>query len=534
MGSQRTDDLANKPRQESPLAVRHRALLYELSHGFSELIELDRLLPLVIAKSREALGFESCAVLLLDAEKGELFFPCIADLGPDIEKRFRDVRFPADRGIAGWVLAHGVAEYVPDVSRDPRWYGEVDEQTGMQSRSLLCAPLRTSQGVIGVIELRNRLSGDVTDADIELATALAESVAIAIQNAQRYERQAESVERLREEVAVLARDRARHVGFSEIVGQSAAMRALFRLMESAVSAPVTVLIQGETGTGKELIARAIHANGPRRNKPFVAVNCGAVAEGVLASELFGHVKGAFTGALSERKGLFEVAEGGTIFLDEIGDTPLAMQAALLRVLQEGEIVPVGATQPRRVDVRVISATNRDLDGAVRAGSFRQDLFYRLRVFPIEVPPLRARKDDIPLLAARFVERTAEKFGKPIAGIERAAINALVAHEWPGNVRELQNEIERAVALTAAGHSIGADQLLIGSPAVPSIDSTPTEMPLREARELFERRYIADALHKNRGNASRTAKVLGLSRSALHEKIQRYGLREQVEEPPTSG
>jgi Nif-specific regulatory protein len=519
--------------RESELALRHRALLYELSLGFSELIELDRLLPLVMAKSREALGFESCAVLLLDAEKEELFFPCVADVAPDVEERFREIRIPADRGIAGWVLSHGLAQYVPDVTRDPRWYGKVDEQTGMQSHSLLCAPLRTSRGVIGVIELRNKLSGEVAEDDIELASALAESIAIAIQNAQRYQRQTDSVERLRERVAVLGRDMARQIGFNEIIGQSAAMRAVFQLMETAVSAPVTVLIRGETGTGKEIVARAIHANGPRRDSPFIAVNCGAVAEGVLASELFGHVKGAFTGAISDRKGLFEVADGGTIFLDEVGDTPLTMQAALLRVLQEGEIVPVGATKPRRVDVRVISATHRNLDDAVRAGDFRQDLFYRVSVFPITLPALREHADDIPLLVAHFVTRTARKFDKSIASIEPAAIDALVHHEWPGNVRELQNVIERAVALTRAGGSIGLEQLSV-SPAAPlAYAPAAGDLPLREARDLFEQRYIAEALRKNRGNASRTAKMLGLSRSALHEKIQRYGLREDVDESPVS-
>jgi Nif-specific regulatory protein len=514
------------PGTAPPSEVSRLSLLFEVSRSFNELIELGQLIPRVIARTRELLNAESSAILLLDEDAQELFIPYSADVGPEVERRLATVRFPADRGIAGWVLQTGVAQVIPDVSTDERWYANVDKQSGMVTHSLLCAPLRARRGTLGVVELRNKLAGAFTTEDLEFLNALAGSIAVAIENARLFETVKQSEARLREEVGVLHRELVSRSRFPHIVGTSAVMQKVFHLMESAITSPVTVLLQGETGTGKELIARAIHYNGPQKDRPFVAVNCGALSETLLASELFGHKRGAFTGAVRDKKGLFEVADGGTIFLDEVGETTPAMQVKLLRVLQNGEILPVGDTAPRFVHVRVISATNRDLEADMVRGKFREDLFYRLNAFPIKVPALRERKEDIPLLVAHLLQQTTQKFNKTVRGFSEAAMACLSDYGWPGNVRALENEIERAVALVAPGEVVQpehlSEKLATRKPARVPVGAAATS--LRRARDLFEQEYIAEMLRQHNGNASQAAKVLAISRVMLQKKIKRYGLR----------
>jgi transcriptional regulator with PAS, ATPase and Fis domain len=337
---------------------------------------------------------------------------------------------------------------------------------------------------------------------------------------------------------VLRRDLAHRDRFSGIVGNSAAMNGVFRLMESAAASPIAVLIEGETGTGKELVARGIHRASDRAEKAFLALNCAALPVTLLESELFGHSRGAFTGADRDRQGAFEAADGGTIFLDEIGETPLEMQAKLLRVLQEGEVTPVGSHRARKVDVRVVSATNKDLKRSADGGSFRADLYYRVSAFPIRVPPLRERAEDIPLLVEHLLGAAAKRHGKKIAGIERAVVDRIAAFAWPGNVRELENEIERAVALTPPGEPLRLEVLsekLVGIVAraadgedrpgeAPRTDGTAEVTPLEDARSQFETRYIREALKQFGGNVSHTAKRLGISRVTLQKKMKEYDLR----------
>jgi len=526
-------------------------VLIDVTRSFSELLDLDALVPVVIHKTREILGGDGSALLLLDETGRELYFPYTAEAAPEVDVRLAAVRVPVDRGIAGWVVRTGVAEIVHDASRDERWYPEVDRQTGMETRSLLTAPLRSRHGIVGVIQVRCSRVSAFTDGDLGLLDALAQSIAVAIDNARLYRQVKTSEEGLRQQVALLNREVARSSRFSDIVGASPAMQRVFRLVEGAITAPVTVLLRGETGSGKELIARAIHYNSARADKPFVAVNCGALSEELLQSELFGHRRGAFTGALEDRKGFFEVASGGTIFLDEVGEMTPSMQVKLLRVLQNGEVVPVGETAPRRVDVRVISATNADLEQGIAEGRFRQDLYYRLNTFPIAIPALRQRVEDIDLLAAHFLRRTTENFGKPVAGLRPTALAALRAYSWPGNVRELQNEIERAVVMVAPqGWITPAElsaQITAGEAAVPGAapavaspadDASPPPDradgaaarwipevgPLREARAAFESRYLGLVLDQTRGNVSAAARILGLSRGSLHDKLKAYGIR----------
>jgi Nif-specific regulatory protein len=509
-------------------------LLYELACAFAARIELDELLPLVITKCRDVLDAEGGSVLFLDAATNEFVFPYVAEQNPDAAQRLLGMRVPAERSIAGAVVRSGRPIRVDDANADPRFYPEVDRQTGVHTGGLLAAPLRSHHGILGVIEVVNRRGGrSFTDDDLAFLDALAGNIAVAIENARLYEQVKASEERLRTQVGVLRRDLARRDRFTEIVGTGPAMAAVFRLMESAAASPITVLIEGETGTGKELVARAIHRASARADGPFLAVNCAAFQETLLESELFGHRRGAFTGAVQDRRGLFEAAEKGTIFLDEVGEMPSAMQAKLLRVLEQGEVVPVGDTQPRRVDVRVVSATNRNLAGEVAARRFREDLYYRLVAFPIQVPPLRARREDIPLLAQGFAAAAVERHHKRAAGIDPTALEHLVRHDWPGNVRELRNEIERAVALARDGETLGPSHLsarlidadgaspeTIGAGAA----SVAAGGSLLRARAAFEARYIGEVLRQQNGNVSHAAKALGLSRVMLQRKMKAYGLR----------
>jgi Nif-specific regulatory protein len=503
-------------------------LLYELGNAFAARLELHELLPLVVEKCRDVIEAEGAAVLLLDRDADELYFPYAASDDPEIAARLLRARFPADRGVAGAVITTGRSVRVDDVAMDPRFYPGVDQKTGFTTRATIAAPLLGPHGPIGVVQCVNRRNGThFDDADLLLLESLAASITVAIENARRYDDLKASEARLRVQVGALRLDIARRERFGEIVGTSTAMGEVLRLMESAGGSPIAVLIEGETGTGKELVARGIHRASPRADHPFVAVNCAALPEALLESELFGHRKGSFTGATQDHRGLFEAASGGTILLDEVGEMPLAMQAKLLRVLQEGEIVPVGDTRPRRIDVRPISATNRELGQAVQKQTFRQDLYYRLAAFPIRVPPLRDRRDDILLLAHHFLREAAERQGRRFAGIDPEAVEALLQFDWPGNVRELQNEMERAATLARDEDHIGLSHLSakLRKPARETSDALPRDdRPLREARADFEARHIAGVLRRHGGNVTHAAQVLGLSRAMLQRKMKDLGLR----------
>jgi two-component system response regulator AtoC len=306
-----------------------------------------------------------------------------------------------------------------------------------------------------------------------------------------------------------------------LIGQSPAMQELFQMIRLVMDSQATVLIQGESGTGKELVARTIHQMSYRRVKPFVVVDCGSLPETLLESELFGHVKGAFTGATCVKRGLFEEADGGTLFLDEIADTTPTFQAKLLRVLQEGEIKRVGGTQPIKIDVRIISASNKELSELVTAKTFRQDLYYRLAVLPLYLPALRERREDIPLLASHFVEASCRRHGQATRTIAQEVMRALTQAPWPGNVRELQHYIERAVVTTAGSQ--------LACPDMAAMASGPESSDLREvvrgATRQMERARIVQALRQVSGNRARAAKLLNISRAGLYNKLREYGLKE---------
>ncbi len=361
------------------------------------------------------------------------------------------------------------------------------------------------------------------DLRLDVKRAL-EAFELANQNADLSAALAAANERLRAENLYLRREVERRYAFDQILGTSPAMNRVFDVMEKVAQTDATVLISGETGTGKDLVARAIHYAGARRERRFVAQNCAALPDTLLESELFGHKRGAFTGAHADKRGLFEVAHGGTIFLDEIGETHPGMQVRLLRVLQDGEIRPLGSSETRRVDVRIVAATNKNLRREIEAGRFREDLYYRLRVVELEIPPLRERRSDIPALAHHFLDRARERMGRKTRSFTNAAMDRLVAHPWSGNVRELENELERAVALAGDEESVGVEMLsehLRGAAPQPGVarESDYAGLSLGAAVDRLKQQLISAALAEA-GSKSRAAEKLGIPRQSLQKMMKR--------------
>ena len=406
----------------------------------------------------------------------------------------------------------------------------VMEREGMEA---LCAlPLLREERSFGALFFMSTVRDAYRSIPEALLERVASAVAVAVDNCFAYEEVRKLRDRLVTENSYLQEEIKQEHNFREIVGRSPAILKVLSLVERVAPTPSTVLIVGETGTGKELIARALHDRSPRRDRPLVKVNCSAISAGLVESELFGHVKGAFTGAIEARTGRFEVADGGTIFLDEIGELPLDTQVKLLRVLQEREFEPVGGNRPRRVDVRVIAATNRDLEQEVARGRFRQDLFFRLNVVPIVAPPLREREGDVPLLAHLFVDRFARQLGKRIDGLSEATTARLAAYDWPGNVRELQNVIERAVVL-APGPVLefGAELLAVTAKLGPTPEA-PSAASDRQTLEEVSREHIV-AILKRTGwridGPQGAARVLNMHPSTLRSRMQKLGIRRSAAE-----
>jgi Nif-specific regulatory protein len=443
--------------------------------------------------------------------------------------------------IAGAVFKSRKTEVISDVRKDPRHFRGVDRAAGFESRSILAIPLVSGDRTVGVLECINKRRGRFLPEDVELGEALAGILCLAIEKAELIDRleranaelralvdlRSQQLEKIEREKQRLLREVEGRYHFEQIVGSSDAMLQVFQHARHAVDSDITVLIQGETGTGKELIARCLHFGGSRKAGPFVAENCATIAPGLFASELFGHVKGAFSGADRDRKGLIERADGGTLFLDEIGDLPMEIQKGLLRALEDGCFRPVGSNEIRRSDFRLITATHKDLEREVETGRFREDLYYRIGVFRIHLPPLRERHGDIPLLASFFLNKFDEKYQKNSPAIDPAALQCLESWPFPGNVRELRNEIERAVAVAEDGRPIGLEHLsprLLGN-----VSSSCRSHPgnLKDRVEALERTLIVDALKACGGNQTKAADLLGLSRYGLAKKIKRYGLSEAV-------
>jgi Nif-specific regulatory protein len=512
--------------------------LWDISQSLYQYISIDDLILHIIKQMKEVMEAEGVSVILHDGPKNEFVF-CWAESDPNgLGTKLKEIRFSAEKGIAGSVLKSGKTELISNIDRDPRHYKEIDYSTGFKTSSMIAAPLQKKEKTIGVLEVLNKKKGIFDDEDLTFVTTLTPIIAMALDNARMYAELDEAYKELqaiykekdkllrhtKKENILLRREIEKRFSFDEIIGNSKVMVDLFKLCERVINLDITVLIEGETGTGKELIARCIHYNSPRKTRAFVSQNCGGIPETLLTSELFGHKKGSFTGAVADKKGLFEIADGGTIFLDEVGEMSPAMQTSLLRVLQDGEIRPLGADYHKTVDTRVISATNKNLEEEVAKGQFREDLLYRLNVFTIRVPPLRERTGDIRLLANHFAKKYSQKIDRPVKGLSPEALHCLETYPFPGNVRELENEIERAVALAQDVSLIEdshlSEKIIKKSAALGS--EVEIKGTLKEMVIALEKSVLTQALEKHSGNRTRVAGELGLSRYGLMKKLQRYG------------
>ena len=469
--------------------------------ALSAFLDLDDLLRRAVTYASESAGTDTSRILLHDAEAHE--FVVAAVTGPTDDK-IRGSRFPETTGIPGAVFKSGRAHIAPRAG----------------ARTLMAAPLNVGDRTIGVVETVGRAGGaEFTSADLERFAGCCGLIAVALENASLYRRLARDSEIIR---------RVHDHGARPLIAESAEMRRALDQAERAAAGRSTILLTGETGTGKEHVARRIHERSPRASGPFVAINCAALPEGLVESELFGHEKGAFTGADRRRIGWFELADGGTLLLDEIGDLPMPAQGRLLRVLQEREINRVGGTQAIRVDVRLIAATHRNLAAEVHSGRFRDDLFFRLHVVPIRLPPLRERSDDIEPLARMFLDRFAADLGRTTRRLTPEALALLRAHRWPGNVRELENLAERLLVL-GGEQAVGSAELsgLLPETPVPDAraDADAPAPPVIDDVSLWEQEHalLVHALERTHGNQTRAARLLKISREQLRTRMRRYGL-----------
>ncbi len=481
--------------------------------------DLGALLDLIAREATSLLGCDRASIFLLDRERNELWSKVA--LGSD-----EVLRFNAGVGVAGRAVTTGETINVRDAYSDPRFYGAIDGQTGYRTRNLLCVPVRNQAGeAIGAFEALNKLTGVFTTRDEAALAALASHAAIAIETAQLVGELRRTQDALEEQNAHLRREVESRFSLHGIIGSGPKIQRVVQLVERIRDSVINVLITGESGTGKELVAKAIHYTSPRARRPFVALNCAALPETLLESELFGIEKGVATG-VQARVGQFQKADGGTLFLDEIGDLSITAQAKILRVLQERVLERVGGRAPIPVDVRLLAATNKDLEAEIARGNFREDLYYRIKVIHIHMPPLREVREEIPLLANFFLQEYCRETGRGSLSFASAVLRALEDRPWPGNVRQLRNEVMRLAACTQ-GSLIAEDVLWMGEATAPeaprAVQSARQKTSLKDAIEDLERGMIGDALRQTRNNQQQAARLLGLSRQGLINKMKRYAI-----------
>ncbi|MBW1919987.1 MAG: sigma 54-interacting transcriptional regulator [Deltaproteobacteria bacterium] len=485
--------------------------LKEISQWVSSVLDLDHLLELIIETATRMMRAKASSLLLLDRKTRKLYFKVAIG---ERKEEVRKFEINLGQGIAGIVAEKGEPLLIPDVTKDPRWYKQISESIGFETRSIACVPMKMGEETIGVVEIIDKEDGSaIKNEDMNILTVFAELASLAISNARKIDQVQKENRELKEELWKKY----------QIVGESAALQQVLSDALKVANSKTSTLILGESGTGKELLARLIHNAGPRKDKPLIILNCAALPETLLEAELFGYEKGAFTGAIARRVGKFELADQGTLLLDEIGEMSQGMQAKLLGVLQEGVFYRVGGSSPISVDVRIISATNRDIEQEVAAGRFREDLFYRLNVVKLHLPPLRERKEDISLLANYFLNVFKEEKGYPQLSISKAAMEKITEYDWPGNVRELRNAIERAVVM-GNGREVLPEDLPI-STAKAGNAALQVGLTLKEAEERFKKEFITMNLKHTRGNRTKAAQVMGIQRTYLSRLVSKYGIQE---------
>jgi formate hydrogenlyase transcriptional activator len=491
-------------------------LLLEINNHIVNKLEADDLFQAVAGSMRKHLGIDLTSLWLFNKQSGTL------------ERRFLD--FPTGKGFLDKIVVVEPTKLWSEWShlRTPQYYSpsgadippSLREAARAESlRSAVMVPLMGADGPLGLLTMCSRRADGFNEADRDLLSQIGTQTSLVLENALAYGRLRASRDDLEEKRLYLESEIESEFNFEDIVGKSAAIRKVLDQVTIVAPTSSTVLLHGETGTGKELVARALHNLSPRRERTFVRLNCAAIPSGLVESELFGHEKGAFTGALIQKRGRFELADRGTLFLDEIGDITMDLQPKLLRALQEQEFERLGSTKTIHVDVRLIAATHRDLESMIRNNQFREDLFYRLRVFPIEIPPLRERREDIQLLVHFFVSRLSRRMQKRIRSVPRPAMEALVNADWPGNIRELENFIERCVILTQG------DELIVPRSEL-NRSAGRTMVATASTFEQAERQAILDALKgaagKIAGNGG-AAERLGLKRTTLQNKMRRLNI-----------
>jgi len=476
----------------------------------SDYKDVHTLLSQILESAARLSDAEASSLLLMDKTKKELYFEvALGEKGGEVKK----YTVKLGEGIVGWVALHNKSLIVNDAAKDKRHLSSIGKEINYTCKTILAVPMRVKDQCIGVLELINkkdRINNTIinfTQDDIEWLEIFANQAALAITNAR-------NMEKAQSELKLL-QNRISNGNYHLMITKSPLIREKLDIIDKVAKTDSSVLLLGESGVGKELFAEQVHLRSVRAANPFITINCAAIPEGLLESELFGHVKGAFTNAIAARQGRFETANSGTIFLDEIGELPLPLQAKLLRVIQERKFEKVGSDATISVNVRIVAATNKDLELQVQKGLFRQDLYYRLNVFPIYIPPLRQRREDIIELAQFFLDNVMRETGKKYSGFSQTAIDAMISYSWPGNVRELQNCIERACVI-GRNKVIGAQDIFLTNPYD---GDTEAERDLKTALNVFKSNYIRKVLEENNWNQTEAAKALAIQRTYLSRLIK---------------
>ncbi len=497
-----------------PLQNREFEEIVKISTLINSTFDINEVLQRIMDSANRVVKAEASSLLLIDETTNELYFNiALGDKGEEVKK----FTLKIGEGIAGWVAKHSKPLIVADVQQDGRWFKDISKKINYHTKSILCVPLKLKDKTIGVLEVINKIGWkSFTKEDQDLLETFSNLAGVAIENARLYQD-------IKFENVTLRRELVNGKGIPEFVGESRIIKEKLEMADQVAETNTTVLLLGESGTGKELFAEYIHYKSLRRNNPLIKVNCAAIPENLIETELFGHVKGAFTDAISDKMGKFELANGGTIFLDEVAELSQAVQSKLLRVLQDHIIQRVGGTTSKKVDIRLIAATNKNLYEEVRNSRFREDLFFRLNVFPINIPPLRERKEDIGPLSKYFLTKFNHELKKNIRGFSLDVLKILKGYYWPGNVRELQNVIERSVVL-CKNNIITVRDLYIGNENISTrtIDREPT-LPLKDAVNDFKKNYITKVLEKTGWKQTKASSILQIQRTYLSRLINELNI-----------